>query len=229
MSWFERHPLRTDSRSIALLAIFSAMVIALEVFPIVGITDFKPVPTVPSFTLDWTGIPIMIIFLGLGFVYALIGVLMAGLGIILHGNLIGAVFKVAAESFTILGLLSARELGRRMKWKRAPTVFAYVILAALSRSLGMYVGNIVLLPVLVVLSFDIAVVISATLVPWNAIQAVINVAGGVFLYYLIPENLALQAGLGDDADSASSRFEELPPDEISDSQMGESSLTSKAG
>jgi riboflavin transporter FmnP len=194
------------------------MVIALEVFPIVGVTDFKPVPTVPSFTLDWTGIPIMIIFLGLGLVYSFIGVLMAGLGIILHGNLIGAVFKVVAESFTILGLLVARQIGSRMNWKRTPMIIGYVILAALFRSLGMYVGNIVLLPVLVGLPLDIAVGVSTILIPWNAIQAIINVAGGVFLYYLIPENLALQAGLGDDAGSASSRVEELPLEEIESSQ-----------
>ncbi|GAH02010.1 unnamed protein product, partial [marine sediment metagenome] len=37
--------IRTDSKSIALLAVFTSLVIALEIFPIPGLTDFyTPVP-----------------------------------------------------------------------------------------------------------------------------------------------------------------------------------------
>ncbi|MFX1417004.1 MAG: hypothetical protein ACFFC0_09335, partial [Promethearchaeota archaeon] len=65
MSWFQKHPIRKDSKSIALLAVFVAMVVALEVYPILGVTDIG----IPGdFTIDWTGIPIVIVFLGLGIV-----------------------------------------------------------------------------------------------------------------------------------------------------------------
>ncbi|MFW9844832.1 MAG: hypothetical protein ACFFEV_09670, partial [Candidatus Thorarchaeota archaeon] len=67
---------RTDSKSIALLAIFTSLVIALEIFPVVGITDI-PIPGL-SFTVDWTGIPIMIVFLGLGVVFSYFPIVVMG-------------------------------------------------------------------------------------------------------------------------------------------------------
>jgi hypothetical protein len=80
----------------------------------------------------------------------------------------------------------------------------------------MYPTNIMLLQVLIGLPLEAAIAGSTLYVSLNLIQAAVNIVGGVILFYLIPENLALQAGLGDDADRASERVQELPPDEISD-------------
>jgi hypothetical protein len=216
MTWLERHPIRTDSKSIALLAIFAAMVIAIEAFPIPGITD---IPLDPSgrFTIDPTGIPIVIVFEGLGFLFSLITIAAMWIAIG-YRNPIGATFKGFAETYTILGMIVARILVRRWNYDRRLRIILYLIFGCVFRAVGMFLTNIPLLQVLYGLPLDAAVVGSAAYVVLNIIQASINIVGGLALYYLIPENLALQAGLGDDADSASSRVEELPLEEIESSQ-----------
>jgi hypothetical protein len=73
---------RLDSKTVALIGVFSSIVVALEVFPINGITDFKFVPGGTPFTIDWTGIPIMIVFLGLGIISSLVtvGIMFVAIG-----------------------------------------------------------------------------------------------------------------------------------------------------
>ncbi|MHA2005464.1 MAG: hypothetical protein ACW960_15445 [Candidatus Thorarchaeota archaeon] len=202
MTWLERHPIRTDSKSIALLAIFTAMVVSLEVFPIPGITDIGPPG---GFTIDWTGIPIVIVFLGLGFVYSLVAIAAMWMAIA-YRNFTGAAFKGFAELFTILGLVIARVVMMRYQLDTKTRILLYLIFGSLFRAFGMFITNIYLLQVFYGLT------------PEAAVIGFINILGGVVLYHLIPENLALQAGLGDDAVSASSRVEELPLEEIESSQ-----------
>ena len=214
MTWLERHPIRTDSKSIALLAIFTAMVVSLEVFPIVGVTD---IGLPGNFTIDWTGIPIVIVFLGLGFVYSLVAIAAMWMAIA-YRNFNGAAFKGFAELHTILGLLIAWILNRRYKIDRRIRILLYLIFGMLFRVVGMFFTNIYLLQLFYGLTPEAAVIGSAAYVLPNVLQATINILGGVVLYHLIPENLALQAGLGDDAGSASSRVEELPLEEIESSQ-----------
>jgi riboflavin transporter FmnP len=225
MTWFERHPIRKDSRSISLLAIFAAMVVALEVFPIVGVTDFG-LPG--NFTFDWTGIPIVIVFLGLGLVFSLVTIAAMWIAIA-YRNPVGAAFKGFAEFYTILGLVIAGLVVRRFSLERKIGFVIYLTCGTIFRIVGMFFTNIFLLQYLYTLPPEVAVAGSFAYIVPNLAQAISNIVGGFVLYYLIPENLALQAGLGDGADSASSRFEELPPDEISDSPSEETSLTSEAG
>lgn len=192
--YFER--IRTDSKSIALLAIFSAMVISLEVFPIVGITDLKFQPGGIPFTIDWTGIPIVMIYLGLGFVYSLVSILLMFIGIGFR-NLTGAVFKTTAELSTILGLILARFIVNRRDMDLKYQVTMYLIFGMIFRALGMFIANILLLPIFYGLQIEFAIAVSQLLVPWNLLQALINVIGGFFLYQVIPNNLKQQAGLGE--------------------------------
>ena len=97
-------------------------------------------------------------------------------------------------------------------------ILLYLIFGMLFRVVGMFFTNIYLLQLFYGLTPEAAVIGSAAYVLPNVLQATINILGGVVLYHLIPENLALQAGLGDDAGSASSRVEELPLEEIESSQ-----------
>jgi hypothetical protein len=214
MTWLERHPIRTDSKSIALLAIFTAMVVSLEVFPIPGITD---IGAPGGFTIDWTGIPIVIVFIGLGFVYSLVAIAAMWMAIA-YRNFTGAAFKGFAELYTILGLVIAKIVMMRYQLDTKTRILLYLIFGSSFRAIGMFITNIYLLQVFYGLTPEAAVVGSAAYGGLNVIQAIINILGGVVLYHLIPENLALQAGLGDDAGSASSRVEELPLEEIESSQ-----------
>jgi riboflavin transporter FmnP len=195
----------SKSKKIAILAIFSAMAIMLEVFPILGITDLKLVPAVPSFTIDWTGIPLSFIFLGLGFTYSVVAVFAMGAAIG-YRNPVGAVFKVASELLTLIGMLLGflihRKLtGKGMRTRQEQTKASLVLLGgSFLRMAGMYVVNIILLPLLVGLPSAVAITVSGILVPWNGLQAVINILGGFLIMKLIPEDLALQAELGDQSE-----------------------------
>jgi len=189
-------PVRRDSKSIALLAVFSAMVAALEVFPIVGVTDLKLVPQVPGFTIDWTGIPIIVVLQGLGLVYSLISIIVMGIAIG-YRNIVGAIFKVLAETLTVIGFYAGRSVVPQRFHNRRLHIIAGLLLAIPLRSLGMVLVNFELLPLFMGLPPDIAYEIGIILIPWNALQAVINVIGGVMLYNTIPRDLILQAGLGD--------------------------------
>jgi len=200
--------IRTDSKSIALLAVFTSLVIALEIFPIPGVTDFYT--PIPNFTIDWTGIPIMIIFIGLGTVFSFftIGVMWV---FIAYRNFQGAAFKGLAETFTLMGLIVAKLIlrNRNLDWKKSAVV--YLTFACLFRGIGMLFGNVVLFNLFWTTSYDAAFALSTIYVPWNIIQAAINVVVGLFLYQLIPESLRVQAGMGD---AESGEYEEISEDEL---------------
>lgn len=223
MTWLNRHPIRTDSKSIALLAIFVAMVVSLEVFPILGVTD---IGLPGNFTIDWTGIPIVIVFLGLGIIYSLVAIFAMWIAIA-YRNFNGAAFKGFAELYTILGLLIAKILFMRYQVEQRIRMVLYLLFGTLARVIGMFFTNIYLLQFFYGLTPESAVIGSAAFALPNVLQAIINIIGGVMLYHLIPENLALQAGLGDDAGSASSRIEELPLEEIESSQQDDSVVGSQ--
>ncbi|MHA1965822.1 MAG: hypothetical protein ACXACG_07975 [Candidatus Thorarchaeota archaeon] len=203
--------IRTDSRSIALFAIFTSIIIALEVFPIVGLTDFYT--PVPGFTIDWTGIPIMIIFLGLGVLFSVMSVGVMWV-FIAYRNFAGAAFKGLSEILTLLGLIVAKLAlrNRDIDWKWAAGV--YLISAAAFRSIGMYFGNIMLFTSFGYMPFEVAIVASTAYIPWNILQATINVMGGVILYRMIPESLAMQAGLGKYRAASFDKYEEISADEL---------------
>ena len=210
----ERQPMkiRTDSKSIALLAIFSSIVIALEIFPIPGITDlYTPIP---HFTIDWTGIPIVIIFFGLGIVYSFFSVAIMWISIA-YRNFSGAVFKALAESFTLLGIVVVKFALRKRKIDWKYEVILYTTSAMIFRAIGMLFGNAILFQLWSYTSSpEAAFALSMIYVPWNLLQAVINVFGGMFLYKLIPENLKIEAGLGHNGDKDKQRYEELSSEEI---------------
>ena len=203
--------IRTDSKSIALLAVFTSLVIALEIFPIPGLTDFYT--PVPNFTIDWTGIPIMIVFLGLGGVFSFftVGVMWI---FIAYRNFPGAAFKGLAETFTLLGLIAAKLVlrNRNLDWKKSAVV--YFVFACLFRGVGMLFGNVILFNLFWGTPYDAAFVLSTIYVPWNIIQAAINVVGGIFLYQLIPENLRIQAGLGITKSEETTVYEEISEDDL---------------
>jgi hypothetical protein len=203
--------LRTDSKSIALLAIFTSIIIALEIFPIIGLTDFYT--PVPNFTIDWTGIPIMIIFLGLGIAFSTISIGVMWVSIA-YRNFNGAAFKFLAELLTLLGLVVAKLIirDRELDWKLRTGI--YLVSACVFRSIGMYFGNIFLFTLFGYMPIEVAIGFSLIYIPWNLLQAAINVIGGTLLYQMIPENLAMQAGLGKYRTISEQKYEEISADEL---------------
>jgi riboflavin transporter FmnP len=185
-------------------------VIALEVFPVPGITDL-PTP-IPRFTIDWTGIPIMIVFLGLGIVFSIFMIIVMWV-FIAYRNFQGAAFKGLAEAFTLLGLIIAKLIlrNRDLDWKQNTVV--YLFFGCLFRVIGMLIGNVFLFEFFYGMSYDAAFALSTIYVPWNFIQAIINVLGGIILFKLIPENIQMQAGFGKFG-AVESKYEELSEEEL---------------
>lgn len=202
--------LRTDSRSIAILAIFAAMILALEILPIPLLTD---IPLFAGFTLDPTGIPITIVFLAFGSVFSFILIPIMWITIA-YRNPIGSVFKGFAEFYTLLGLIIAKLLLRKRSydWKVAAPI--YVAFGVTFRAIGMYVTNIFLIQSLYGLSLEAAIALSATFVIPNVIQALINVLIGILIFIVIPENLAIQARFGKYGTDESDKYEEISAEEL---------------
>jgi riboflavin transporter FmnP len=211
MPWPRISPVRKDSKSIALLALFSAMVIILEAYPILGVTDIR---TVGFFTLDPTGIPLVIVLLGLGSFYSIITIFIMWISIVYRGKLAGATFKGIAELLTILGIIFAKKITRRRKMGEWSEILVWVAIASLFRSVGMFFAILILSPYLHGVTFELALVDAILYFPWNIVQACINVIGGVLLYRAIPIELKLQAGLGENINRSKSTIESLPHDEI---------------
>ncbi len=202
----------TDSKSISLLAVFSAMVVALEIFPIIGVTDLKIPGTL--FTIDWTGIPIAFLFLGFGLVYSFISVLIMTISIMAHGNMTGAIFKLFAELFKIFGMALAWYITRNRKFSYQVKIPIYIFFALLFCTIGMFFVNIILLPILYLMTAELAFATSLLYIPWNAVQSIINVAGGFIIFRVIPIDLKLAFKIGEmDSESDDDKILELADDE----------------
>ncbi|MHA1484540.1 MAG: hypothetical protein ACTSPR_04385 [Candidatus Thorarchaeota archaeon] len=227
MPWLNINAVRKDSKSIALLALFSAMVIMLEAYPILGITDIR---IVGPFTLDPTGIPIVIILLGLGGFYSIITIFIMWVSIAYRGKVASATFKGVAELLTILGIVLAKKITCRSKMSKWKEFFIWAVIASLFRSVGMFFSILVLSPYFYAVSFEVALADAILYFPWNTVQACINVIGGVLLYNAIPVELKLQAGLGENPSSSKCAVEEIPPDEIPEAkEIDETKPLEKSG
>ena len=202
--------LRTDSRSIAILAIFAAMILALEILPVPLLTD---IPLFAGFTLDPTGIPIIIVFLAFGSVFSLILIPIMWIAIA-YRNPIGSVFKGFAEFYTLFGLIIAKLLlrNRSYDWKVAAPI--YVTFGVAFRAIGMYATNIFLIQWLYGSPLEGAIILSGTFVIPNIIQALINTLIGILIFVIIPENLAIQARFGKYGTDEYDRYEEISAEEL---------------
>ena len=78
----------------------------------------------------------------------------------------------------------------------------------------MYYTNIILLPILTPTPVEAAVIAATILIPWNMLQAVINIVVGGVLFYIIPLNLRREAGMGEFYQESFEELRELDKDEI---------------
>jgi hypothetical protein len=129
------------------------MVIMLEAYPIPGVTDIR---TVGPFTLDPTGIPLVIVFLGLGGFYSIITIFTMWVSIAWRGNVAGATFKSIAELLTILGIALARKITRRREMSEWSEILIWVGIASLFRSVGMFFATLILSPYFYATTFESA-------------------------------------------------------------------------
>ncbi|MHA3963302.1 MAG: hypothetical protein AM325_007150 [Candidatus Thorarchaeota archaeon SMTZ1-45] len=202
--------LRTDSKSIAILAIFAAMILALEILPIPFLTD---IPLFGGFTLDPTGIPITIVFLAYGSIFSLILIPIMWVAIA-YRNLIGSIFKGFAEFYTLLGLIIAKLVLRNRTYDWRVSVPTYIVFGVIFRAIGMYITNIFLIQWLYGMPQEGALALSATFIIPNVIQALINILIGTLIFIIIPENLAIQARFGKYRTEEYENYEEISTEDL---------------
>ena len=202
--------IRTDSRSIALLAIFAAMVIALEILPIPLLTD---IPLFAGFTLDPTGIPITLIFLMLGSFFGLILIPIMWVSIA-YRNLIGSVFKGFAEFYTLLGLIVAKLILKKRSYDWKVALPTYLFFGIVFRVVLMYISNIFLIQWLYMSPPEVALALSASFVLPNLIQAFLNIFFGILIFMIIPESLMIEGRLGKYSHEEDRIYEEISEDEL---------------
>ena len=201
---------RTDSKSIAILALFAAMILALEILPIPLLTD---IPLFAGFTLDPTGIPITIVFLAFGSVFSLILIPIMWIAIA-YRNPIGSVFKGFAEFYSLLGLIVGKLVLRNRSYDWKVAIPAYLVFGITFRAVGMYISNIFLIQWLYGSPQEAAILLSGTFIIPNILQALINVLIGIMIFIVIPENLAIQARLGKYGTDESDKYEEISEEEL---------------
>ncbi|MHA1927703.1 MAG: hypothetical protein ACTSV2_03875 [Candidatus Thorarchaeota archaeon] len=199
-----------DSKSIALLSVFSAMVAALEIFPIPGITDI-PVPGL-FFTIDWTGIPIAFLYLAFGFVYSFFSITIMTI-IIMTRSVSSATYKLFAELFKIIGMLFAGVFLRKQKSVRRLYILVYILFAIIFCVVGMFFANYWLFQLFYAFTPELAYITSIAYMPWNAVQSIINVVGGFAILNVIPEDLARTFSIGKYAEEQSADILELDEEE----------------
>jgi len=201
---------RTDSRSIAILAIFAAMILALEILPIPLLTD---IPLFAGFTLDPTGIPITMIFLMFGSIFSLILIPIMWIAIA-YRNPIGSVFKGFAEFYTLLGLIVAKMFLKKKSYDWKVAMPTYLIFAIVFRAVGMYISNLFLIQWLYGTPPEVAFTLSVSFVVPNVIQALLNVLISILIFIIIPENLAIQGGFGKYNSEEIEKYEEISEEEL---------------
>jgi formate hydrogenlyase subunit 3/multisubunit Na+/H+ antiporter MnhD subunit len=101
---------------------------------------------------------------------------------------------------------------RTYDWKVAAPI--YIAFGVGFRAIGMYITNIFLIQWLYGMPQEGAIVLSATFIIPNVIQALINILIGVFIFIIIPESLAIQARFGKYGADEYENYEEISAEEI---------------
>ncbi|MHA1909685.1 MAG: hypothetical protein ACW98Y_20465 [Candidatus Thorarchaeota archaeon] len=211
---FSNQSSKYNSKNIALFSIFLAMILAIEFLPIPGLTDIV-IPGTP-FTIDPTGIPILLIFLFFGFTFSFVGVGIMGIAIG-YRNFTGSIFKFFAELFKILGIAVAWWILRRKQVSYPVRIVIYTLFATSFCALGMYLMNgLILIPLFYGMEISAALTLSLTFVPLNVVQSVVNVVVGGVLFGIIPDDLRNQFAAVGDGGASSNQILEL--DDEDDSQ-----------
>ncbi|MHA1851204.1 MAG: hypothetical protein ACTSW8_08115, partial [Candidatus Thorarchaeota archaeon] len=78
----------------------------------------------------------------------------------------------------------------------------------------MYISNIFLIQWLYGSPPEVALVLSASFVIPNILQAFVNVFMGILIFIIIPENLAIQARFGIYGTDVNEKYEELSEEEL---------------
>lgn len=139
-----------------------------------------PFPWLPFLKFDFTGIPIVLSLLLIGFGPGAVTSAVAFLAILVRsGDMVGASMKALAEFSTILGMSLSIIL-----LKKFPTFAKLVsfVSGCVFRVLVMTAANLVILPLYTNVSFDFVLKISPLVAAFNVFQGFLTMFGGYIVY-----------------------------------------------
>jgi riboflavin transporter FmnP len=172
---------KTSTHRLMGTAILSALVIVFDYS--LKFSGLKiPFPWMPFLKFDFTGIPIILCLFLFDISSSITVTLVAGLSIMARsGDLIGASMKVIAEGSTVLGLY----LGTRIikgSYKDSGLNFVLVLISIIARVVDMSILNLIVLPNAYGMPFTVVVGMLPLLGVFNAIQGLISIFLGYFLF-----------------------------------------------
>jgi len=167
---------RGFTRRLTGTAILSALVVVFDYG--LKFSGLKiPFPWLPLLKFDFTGVPIALSLLLYGLSSGATTSIVASLAILARsGDLVGAVMKAIAEFSTVLGMAIGLRLPSHSR--KSVSVVAGVALRIATQS----ITNLVVLPAYYGMPHSVAVGLLPMIGVFNAIQGVITVLLGYFLY-----------------------------------------------
>lgn len=176
---------QSNSLKLTGTAILSALVIVFDYA--LRYSGLKiPFPWYPTLKFDFTGVPIVLSLFLYGFPSSVTTSLVAGTGIVLRsGNFISASMKVAAELSTVFGL----HLGTFISKNGTKSRLISWITSLISRILAMSIVSLYVLPNFYGLPFESTLGLLPFIGVFNAIQGVLTIGLGYFLYGAVQSRL----------------------------------------
>ncbi|MEM2098758.1 MAG: hypothetical protein QXU99_03290 [Candidatus Bathyarchaeia archaeon] len=164
------HFQKIKTKAVAAASFLGSLAALWEIIP--GPPFDIPFPLYPRVSWDLTGIPIMISLMFFGSIAGVYTSLIGCSVIFLRGNVLGGIFKLAAELATLLGFIMLR---RSMLWKS--------VLAIASRVAIMTVTNYILLQLFYKMSGPVVVGLLLPIALFNVSQALINIIPAYLVYF----------------------------------------------
>jgi riboflavin transporter FmnP len=170
--------MKLTPKTISKVAVFGALVVVFDYS--LKFSGFKiPYPWLPFLKFDFTGIPIILSTLILGFEGGTITSTIAFLAILVRsGDVVGASMKGLAEFSTVFGMFVS------LKWLKDKRLMIYACFTfgCISRAVVMIIANLVILPTVYGLPMSITIGYTAGIAGFNIIQGLISIFGGELLY-----------------------------------------------
>lgn len=181
--------MKIDTVTLAGTAILSALVVVFDYT--MKYSGLKIVfPLLPFLRFDFTGVPIVLSFLLFGLIPGIFTSIISSVAILIRsGQIVSASLKGVAEFLTVLGMMIGLKLFKKYRKTGLFTIgigFRAVIMIIVNLAL-IYLGIISLPPSYVEIPLTVGLLFGI----FNAIQGILSVSGGYFIYEAIKKRLSI--------------------------------------
>ena len=170
--------MKLDTTTLVKTAVLGALVVVFDYS--MKFSGFKiPFPWLPFLKFDFTGIPIVLSTLIIGFQAGVTTSIVAFLAILVRsGDIIGASMKGLAELWTVLGM----SLGLIFSRDKGLTTLVSFALGCTSRVLAMVLANLLILPLAYGIPMSGAIALTPLVATFNVIHGFLSMFGARLIY-----------------------------------------------